>query len=50
MHGEGLEELWPMSDGLRVLHDDADRAVPRAVRYLYPVAAQILLKNIRTSN
>ena len=38
--GEGLEELRAGADGLRVLHDDADRARASAVRDLDPVSDQ----------
>ena len=38
--GERLEELRAVTDSLRVLDDDADRARTGAVRDLYPVAAQ----------
>lgn len=37
--GEGLEELWPRANRLRVLHDDPDRPGTGPVRDLDPVPA-----------
>ena len=39
MNSEGLEELRPLADGLRMLDDDPDSPGAGAVRDLYPVPA-----------
>ena len=34
MNTEGLEELWTVADGLRVLHYDSDTSCRCSIRYL----------------
>lgn len=39
VYWEGLQELWPLTDGLWVLDDDADGAVLSAVSQLDSITA-----------